>query len=78
MGSIHFRFRARQLSSPKLACAASPDFLSRLVALANFMRLSLRKAAYAAMSSAAWQEIRVRLVNFIEGEMQATTATKGR
>src|SRR3984957_7266137 len=37
-----------------------PDFLSNLVALANFMRLSLRKAAHAAMSSAAWQEIRVR------------------
>ncbi len=39
---------------------ATPDFLSRLVALANFMRLSLRKAATAAISSAAWQEIRVR------------------
>src|SRR6202021_57411 len=39
---------------------ATPDFLSNLVALANFMRLSLRKAAHAAMSSAAWQEIRVR------------------
>jgi hypothetical protein len=31
-----------------------------LVALANFMRLSLRKAAHAATSSAAWQEIRGR------------------
>jgi hypothetical protein len=39
---------------------ATPDFLSNLVALANFMRLSLRKAAHGAMSSAAWQEIRVR------------------
>src|ERR1700727_2667213 len=39
---------------------ATPDFLSNLVALANFMRLFLRKAAHAAMSSAAWQEIRVR------------------
>jgi hypothetical protein len=39
---------------------ATPDFLWRLVALANFMRLSSRKAAHAAMSSAAWQEIRVR------------------
>jgi hypothetical protein len=29
------------------------------VALANFVRLSLRKGAYAASSSAAWQEIRV-------------------
>jgi hypothetical protein len=36
--------------------AAAPDFLWNLVALANFMRLSLRKGA----SSAAWQEIRVR------------------
>jgi hypothetical protein len=30
-----------------------------LVALANFMRLSLLKGARAASSSAAWQEIRV-------------------
>ena len=28
---------------------ATPDFLSSLVALANFMRLSLRKAAYVAV-----------------------------
>jgi hypothetical protein len=39
---------------------ATLDFLSNLVALANFMRLSLRKAAHAAMSSVAWQEIQVR------------------
>jgi hypothetical protein len=39
---------------------ATPDFLSRLAAPANFMRLSLRKTAHAALSSAAWQEIRVR------------------
>jgi hypothetical protein len=38
----------------------SPDFLWNLVALANFMRLSLLKGARAASSSAAWQEIRVR------------------
>jgi hypothetical protein len=31
-----------------------------LVALSNFMRLSLRKGAHAALSSDAWQEIRVR------------------
>jgi hypothetical protein len=37
-----------------------PDFLWRLVALAKCMRLSLRKAAHAAASGAAWQEIRVR------------------
>jgi hypothetical protein len=30
------------------------------VALANFMPLSLQKAAHAVVSSAAWQEIRVR------------------
>jgi hypothetical protein len=30
-----------------------------LEALANFMRLSLRKAAHAVVSSATWQEIRV-------------------
>jgi len=32
--------------------SATPDFLSRLVALANLIRLSLRKAAHAAVSSA--------------------------
>jgi hypothetical protein len=31
-----------------------------LMALVHFMRPSLRKGAYAALSSAAWQEIRVR------------------
>jgi len=39
---------------------ATLDFLSDLVALVHFMRPSLRKGAYAALSSAAWQEIRVR------------------
>jgi hypothetical protein len=39
---------------------ATPDFLWNLVALANFMRLSLPKGAHVVMSSAAWQEIRVR------------------
>src|SRR5271156_3628689 len=34
----------------------SPDFLWNLVALANFMRLSLLKVARAASSSAAWQD----------------------
>jgi len=37
-----------------------PDFLWNLVASMNFMRLSLRKGARAAPSSAAWQESRVR------------------
>jgi hypothetical protein len=36
------------------------DFLSNLMALPNFMRLYLRKGARVALSSAAWQEIRVR------------------
>src|SRR6202034_2004614 len=35
-------------------------FLWNLMALVHFMRPSLRKVAYAALSSAAWQEIRVR------------------
>jgi hypothetical protein len=39
---------------------APPDFLWNLLALAHFMLLSLTKAAHAAISSAAWQEIRVR------------------
>jgi len=39
---------------------ATPDFLLSLVASVDFMRLSLRKGARAAVSSAAWQEIRVR------------------
>jgi hypothetical protein len=49
----------RKRNRRSLHCA-TPDFVSRLVALANFMRLSVRKAAHAAISSAAWQEIRVR------------------
>jgi hypothetical protein len=39
---------------------ATPDFLWRLVALMECMRLSLRKGAQVALSRAAWQEIRVR------------------
>jgi hypothetical protein len=38
------------------------------VALANFMRLSLRKGAYAAFSGAVWQEIRVRFGRDDKGE----------
>jgi hypothetical protein len=40
--------------------SATPDFLLTLVALVHFMRRSLRKGAHAGLSSAAWQEIRVR------------------
>jgi hypothetical protein len=36
-----------------------PDFLRRLVALINSMRLSLMKGAHADLSSTAWQEIGV-------------------
>jgi hypothetical protein len=36
-----------------------PDFLSSLTALANFMLLSLMKAAYGGVGGASWQEIRV-------------------
>ncbi len=39
---------------------ATPDFLWNLVALVHFMRPSLRKGARVALSSAEWQEIRVR------------------
>jgi hypothetical protein len=38
---------------------APPDFLWELMALSHFMRLSLQKGAHAALSSEAWQEIRV-------------------
>jgi uncharacterized protein YigA (DUF484 family) len=37
---------------------ATPDFLLNFMTLANFMRLSLRKGAHAALSSAAWVESR--------------------
>jgi hypothetical protein len=36
-----------------------PDFLLDFVALIHCMRLSSRKGAHAALSSEAWQEIRV-------------------
>jgi hypothetical protein len=39
---------------------ATPDFLWKLVGLVYFMRPSLRKGAQVVLSSAAWQEIRVR------------------
>jgi hypothetical protein len=40
--------------------SATPDFLLTLVASVHSMRPSLRKGAHAFLSSAAWQEIRVR------------------
>jgi hypothetical protein len=47
---------------------ATPDFLLDFVALSQFMHPSLRKGAYAALSSAAWQEIRVRFGRDDKGE----------
>ena len=47
-------------SAPQALHYASPDFLWNLVASVNSMRLSSRKGAHAVLSSAAWQEIRVR------------------
>src|SRR5271163_4113866 len=60
--SLHCGYRLRKLNiRPREPHHyASPDFLWNLVALSNFMRPSLRKGAYAALSSAVWQEIRVR------------------
>jgi hypothetical protein len=49
----------REINRRSLHCA-TPDFLWNFVASANFMRLSLRRGAFAVLSSAAWQEIRVR------------------
>ncbi len=43
--------------------ALNPDFLLIFVALASSMRLSLMKAAHVAVSSVAWQEIRVMRVS---------------
>jgi hypothetical protein len=51
---------------------ATPDFLWNLVALPHFMRPSLRKGAYAALSSATWQEIRVRFGRDDKGEGSAS------
>ncbi len=56
---LPFRFDARMMNSRSLHFAP-PDFLWELVALVHFMRPSLRKGAHAVLSSAAWQEIRVR------------------
>jgi hypothetical protein len=49
----------RMLNSRSLHFAPT-DFLWSLMALVYLMRPSLRKGAYVALSSAVWQEIRVR------------------
>jgi hypothetical protein len=41
------------IGKPVIIIPGTPDFLSRLVALSNCMRLSLKKAAHAAPSGAA-------------------------
>jgi len=45
------------------------------MALVHFMRPSLRKGAYAALSSAAWQEIRVRSGRDDKGESGASISS---
>jgi len=64
VGELHAPFfeerRTRGLVQDRVAGNPTPpDFLWNLVALANFMRLSLRKGAPAALSKTVWQEIRV-------------------
>jgi len=52
-----------------------PDFLSSLLALAIFLRLSIMKAAHVGVGGAPWQEIRVaRLFR----PRYAPTASRGR
>jgi hypothetical protein len=51
--------------------SAPPDFLWKLVALVNIMRLSLKKGAHALVSSAAWQEsgyAPVEMTSLFEGD----------
>jgi hypothetical protein len=55
-----FRICVRSKRKPQISPLRYPDFLLKLLALANIMRLSKEKGALAALSSAAWQEIRVR------------------
>ena len=64
-GELHAPFFTERRTRGLVQCCVAgnpgpPDFLWNLVALVNFMRLSLRKGAHAASSSAARQEIRVR------------------
>jgi hypothetical protein len=54
---------------------ATPDFLLMLVALANFMRLSLMKAAHVVVSGAAKQEIRVSFGRDDKGEGDASSCS---
>ena len=47
---------ANRMNEKQVPPLRSPEFLSRLVALANFMRLSLMKAAHVDLSDVAKQE----------------------
>jgi hypothetical protein len=55
---IEKHFQEGASTQRSLRCAP-PDFLYKLVTLADIMRLSLKKGAHVASASAAWQEIRV-------------------
>jgi hypothetical protein len=65
--SVEKHFQEGASTQRSLHCAP-PDFLYRLVALAGIMRLSLKKGAHVALSSEAWQEIRVRFGRDDKGE----------
>ena len=57
-GTTKIRFECFPLAQPQWL-GLRPDFLSSLLALMNFMRLSLMKAAHEDVGGAPWQEIRV-------------------
>ena len=58
----------RRTADPS-ATLRSPEFLSRLVALADFMRLSLMKAAHADLSDVAKQEFGFATVGMTKGRV---------
>jgi hypothetical protein len=68
IGSTAQNIPRRGLRNCRSLHSVTPDFLLELVALSQFMRPSLRKGAYAALSRAAWQEIRVRFGRDDKGE----------
>ena len=57
------------LTSQTVAPLRSPEFLSRLVALADFMRLSLMKAAHVDLSDVAKQEFGYATVGMTKGRV---------
>src|ERR1700723_3911928 len=52
--------RLRESTGAPRSPKRTPDFLSSLLALANFTRLSLMKAAHAGLGGRPVQEIRIR------------------